>query len=145
MQPTLPLSIFGSSTPCEHQTIDAHGLKIQGEGPWGFCKNIGGRVYRGYENLLGRVHLFGVLLKFYKNFVGMVHFYLPSPPSLCASIHLTDRITAKCILGGRPQTTMFILRVIVSEKFILLLHIGHLIFTCTCEWSTCFDQLLKVH
>ncbi len=51
-----------------------------GGGSMRFFKNFGGRVYRGYENLLGRVHLFGVLLKFCKNFVGMVHFYPPSPP-----------------------------------------------------------------
>ncbi len=46
-------------------TIDAHGLKIQGEGQWDFCQILGGRVYRGCENFGGRVHLFGVLLHFY--------------------------------------------------------------------------------
>ncbi len=46
-------------------TDDAHGLKIQGEGHWGFCQILGGRVYSGCENFLGRVHLFGVLLHFY--------------------------------------------------------------------------------
>ncbi len=45
--------------------VDAHGLKIQGEGQGGFCQILGGRVYRGCENLGGRVHLFGVLLHFY--------------------------------------------------------------------------------
>jgi hypothetical protein len=49
--------IFGS--------IDAHGLKIQGEGQAGFCQILGGRVYRGCENFGGRVQLFGVLLHFY--------------------------------------------------------------------------------
>jgi hypothetical protein len=47
------------------QTIDAHGLKIQGEGQGGFCQILGGRVYRGCENFGGRVPLFGVLLHFY--------------------------------------------------------------------------------
>ncbi len=37
--------------------IDAHGLKIQGEGPWGLCQILGGRVYRGCES-------FDVLLHF---------------------------------------------------------------------------------
>ncbi len=46
-------------------TIDAHGLKIQGEGQGGFCQILGGRVYRGCENFGGRVQLFGVLLHFY--------------------------------------------------------------------------------
>jgi hypothetical protein len=45
--------------------IDAHGLKIQGEGQGGFCQILGGRVYRGCENFGGRVPLFGVLLHFY--------------------------------------------------------------------------------
>ena len=45
--------------------IDAHGLKIQGEGQRGFCQILGGRVYRGCENFGGRVQLFGVLLHFY--------------------------------------------------------------------------------
>ncbi len=44
--------------------IDAHGLKIQGEGQGGFCQILGGRVYRGCENFGGRVQLFGVLLHF---------------------------------------------------------------------------------
>jgi hypothetical protein len=43
-------------------TIDAHALKIQGEGPWGFCHFLGGR---DCKNFGGRVHLFGVLLHFY--------------------------------------------------------------------------------
>ncbi len=47
--------------------IDAHGLKIQGEGQWGFCQILGGREYRGCENFGGRVHIFGVLLQFYSN------------------------------------------------------------------------------
>ncbi len=34
--------------------IDAHGLKIQGEGQGGFCQILGGRVYRGCENFGGR-------------------------------------------------------------------------------------------
>ncbi len=34
-------------------TIDAHGLKIQGEVPWGFSQILGGRVHRGCENVLG--------------------------------------------------------------------------------------------
>jgi len=34
--------------------IDSHGLKIQREGPTGFCQFLGGRVYRGYENVGGR-------------------------------------------------------------------------------------------
>ena len=45
--------------------IDAHGLKIQGEGQGGFCQILGGRVFRGCENFGGRVQLFGVLLHFY--------------------------------------------------------------------------------
>ena len=46
-------------------SIDAHGLKIQGEGQGGFCQILGGRVYRGCENFLESVHHFGVLLHFY--------------------------------------------------------------------------------
>jgi hypothetical protein len=45
-------------------SIDAHGLKIQGEGQGGFCQILGGRVYRGCENFGGRVQFFGVLLNF---------------------------------------------------------------------------------
>jgi len=33
-------------------TIDAHGLKIQEEGPYGFCQILGGRVFRGCEKFL---------------------------------------------------------------------------------------------
>ncbi len=61
--------------------IDAHGLKIQGEGPWGFCQILGGRVYRGWENFRGRVHFFGFLLQFCKRFGGRVQFCTPSPPT----------------------------------------------------------------
>ncbi len=46
-------------------SIDAHGLKIQGEGPRVFLHFLGGRVYRGCENSGGRVHLFGILFHFY--------------------------------------------------------------------------------
>jgi hypothetical protein len=46
-------------------SIDAHVLKIQWEGPSGFCHFWGGRVHRGCENFWVRVHLFGVLLHFY--------------------------------------------------------------------------------
>ncbi len=53
--------IYFTNLPC----IDAHGLKIQGEGQGGFCQILGGRVYRGCENFGGRVPLFGVLLHFY--------------------------------------------------------------------------------
>jgi hypothetical protein len=45
--------------------IDAHCLKIQGEGKGHFCQILGGGVYRGCENCWGRVQLFGVLLHFY--------------------------------------------------------------------------------
>ncbi len=51
---------------------------------WGFCQILGGRVYRGCENLGGRLHLLAFycifINKFGKKFGGRVHFNPPSPP-----------------------------------------------------------------
>ncbi len=69
--------------------IYAHGLKFQGEGRWGYCQILGGRVYRGCENFFGGGYTFLVFYcifinKFCKNLGGRVHFYLPSPlPLVC--------------------------------------------------------------
>jgi hypothetical protein len=49
----------------KREIIDAHSLKIQGEGPYGFGPFVGGRVYRGCENFGGMVYLFVFLLHFY--------------------------------------------------------------------------------
>jgi len=57
--------VSSSFFPQNLRHIDEHGLKILGEGLWGFCQILGGRVYRGCENFEGWVHLFGVLLHFY--------------------------------------------------------------------------------
>ncbi len=51
-------NIFGQILLVQTIYIDAHGLTIQGEGPWGFCQILGGRVYRACENFSGLVHLF---------------------------------------------------------------------------------------
>ncbi len=72
-RPFLFQTFFADFNRCPFWITDAHSLKIQGEGPWGFCQILGGRVYRGCEYFGGRVHLFGVLLHFYEQ--GLQNFW----------------------------------------------------------------------
>jgi hypothetical protein len=78
-------------------SIDAHGLKIQGEGQGGFSQILGGRVYRGCENFGGRppegttfwCFIAFLLISFAKILEGGYTFIPPSPPltpPLCASM-----------------------------------------------------------
>ena len=65
--------------------MDAHGLKIQVEGPWGFCQILGGRVYRGCENFGGEGKTFWcfiefLLASFAKILEGGYNFIPPHPP-----------------------------------------------------------------
>ncbi len=57
-----------------------------GGGSMRFCQILGGRAFKGCENVEGRVHLLGVLMTFLltscaKKFRGQVHFYPPSTPT----------------------------------------------------------------
>jgi hypothetical protein len=69
-------------------SIDAHGLKIQGEGPWGFCQILGGRVYRGLWKLWGEGTPFWCFIAFLltslaKISEGGYNFIPPHPPPPC--------------------------------------------------------------
>ncbi len=58
--------------------LDAHGLKIQGEGSWGFGQICGGR-YIGVVRNLG-VHPYRVLLHFYDQIFRTLSPPRPPPP-----------------------------------------------------------------
>ncbi len=56
-------------------------VKIQGEGPWGFCQISVGRLYRGCEIFLGEGK------PFWGNLIALILTRPPQPP-LCASMRL---------------------------------------------------------
>jgi hypothetical protein len=88
------------------ENIDAHGLKIQEEGPWDILPNLFAEmIFRGCNSIWGRVHLFSfiaiLLTGFSEKFGGMVLFHNP-----CVHLWLKNSIISLVTNLTHPYFTL---------------------------------------